>query len=459
MPPGNTQTPPGRSADVVFSPTDTFVESPPDWTFVPGAPSVLQSRDAGLTVVGQGLYGVELTDLQDLAAGDAHGGFGTHYGRVADGTGPAALNRLLTTDGDDGERVVIRRWAATPPTVHVANGATAAQFGQVRIMIGLINSALPRDWQLRLSADRIETSALNGPEQGRIIVEFTEPRTWPAGAHRAVVYAQTMWSSAAPDSYIGARVFVDPATDRREGVQLLVLAHELLHSLGREHADPAVFPDTVLHAVTNAVHDLPAPPILYRMDNEAQLAAYGFLAAGQDHTTVATALGPWETESNHFVAETSFGVDGVLRFGASERNGHVRPWAVGGPLPDAPLTSNALLSGSASWAGRLAGLTPASNAVAGAAEMTVELAGLTGSLAFSALEFWAPGATPGAAGSGMRWGGGDLQYGIRVTANAFSRTSGDDGEVNGAFVGAGHEGMIGPLMRDDLSAGFGGVRE
>ncbi len=66
---------------------------------------------------------------------------------------------------------------------------------------------------------------------------------------------------------------------------------------------------------------------------------------------------------------------------------------------------------------------------------------------------------PTAVGSSMRWDDGGLHFGIRVKANAFSRTSGDDGEIEGAFVGAGDEGMIGTLTCDDLSEGFGGVRE
>ncbi len=452
--------PPDRNADADFSPTGTFGEHPdPAWSFVPGGPSVLQNPEAGQVLVGHGLFGTQLANLSDLSAGSAHGAFGSFYGELDDGTDAATLNRLLTTD-EHGGRISISRWGATPPTVHVAAGTTGEQFEEVRIMVGLLNSALPRDWQLTLSVDRVDTTTMTDPEEGRIVVEFTTSDTWPEimPGDGSIGLALFIYNAGTPHTYIGARVFVDPVQNTTRSQRLMVLGHEMLHVLGREHVDPATFANTLLHTTINTVPAVPG--ILPQMDIEALLATYGFLTAGQDYTMVATALGPWETESAHFAVEGSFASGaGLLRFGAVERNGHVRPWAFGGPLPDVPLASNALLSGSATWTGRLAGLTPTSSAVAGAAEMTVELADLTGTLDFTGLEFWTPGSAPGAVGSGMQWGDGDLEYGIQVTANTFARTSGDDGEVEGAFAGNEHEAMLGVLTRDDLSAGFGGIRE
>ena len=67
-------------------------------------------------------------------------------------------------------------------------------------------------------------------------------------------------------------------------------------------------------------------------------------------------------------------------------------------------------------------------------------------------------AAPGSSGGGTTWGDGDLGSSVRVEGNALVRTGGDEGEVTGVLLGRAHEAMGGVLERDDLSAGFGGVR-
>ena len=116
------------------------------------------------------------------------------------------------------------------------------------------------------------------------------------------------------------------------------------------------------------------------------------------------------------------------------------------------------LSGSIGWSGRLLGLTPLAETVAGAADPTVELATLSGKVNFSQLEHWPVDAPAGATGSGATWRDGDLSYRIEVRGNSFDQTGGDAGEVTGAVFGPAHEGMGSVLVRDDLSAGFGGKR-
>ena len=143
---------------------------------------------------------------------------------------------------------------------------------------------------------------------------------------------------------------------------------------------------------------------------------------------------------------------GDLAFGAAFRNGLVRPWALG-PRPGVHLADNPQLMGSASWSGRLLGLTPSGRSVAGAAGLAVDLDSLSGDLDFTSLESWS--GAPGESGSGAMWGDGDLNYDVAVRGNVFARTGGDEGLVTGAFFGASHEGMGGTLVRDDLSAGFG----
>ena len=152
------------------------------------------------------------------------------------------------------------------------------------------------------------------------------------------------------------------------------------------------------------------------------------------------------------------GIDGGdITFGAALRNGLSQPWAFG-PTSHGDLEANAQLSGNASWSGRLVGLAPQAEVVAGAADLSVELATLAGRVDFTGLESWAANMEPGVVGSGTMWHDGDLSYMVEIRGNTFVQTGGDVGTVTGAFFGPSHSGMGGVLERDDLSAGFGGNR-
>lgn len=148
---------------------------------------------------------------------------------------------------------------------------------------------------------------------------------------------------------------------------------------------------------------------------------------------------------------------GEVAFGAALRNGLAQPWAVG-PTPYADLEDNTALSGRVRWSGRLLGFTPRAETVAGAAELTVDLPTLSGSLSLSGLERWSANAAPETAGSGADWKDGQLSYRIAVRGNTSVQTGGDARQVTGAFLGPSHEGVGGVLVREDLSAGFGGKR-
>ena len=83
---------------------------------------------------------------------------------------------------------------------------------------------------------------------------------------------------------------------------------------------------------------------------------------------------------------------------------------------------------------------------------------MSGALNLTDLEHWPADAAPGMAGSGAAWRDGRLGYRIAVRGNTFVQTGGDAGVVTGAIFGPSHEGMGGVLVREDLSAGFGGKR-
>ena len=197
--------------------------------------------------------------------------------------------------------------------------------------------------------------------------------------------------------------------------------------------------------------------VIYPLDREGLLAAYTRLTPEVEPEDIATVLGPWSDTSIHVHGVLELPENGELAFGAAHRNGFAQPWAYGA-IPDTDLADNPVLSGSASWEGRLLGLTPKAEVVAGAADMTIRLATLSGTLDFTGLESWAVRTAPGAVGTGTQWGDGHLGYEISVNGNTFVQTGGDDGVVTGAFFGASHETIGGTLERTDLSAGFGGKR-
>ena len=251
---------------------------------------------------------------------------------------------------------------------------------------------------------------------------------------------------------VGGRIWVDPS--QTSGLERLgVIAHELIHVLGRGHVDPDRFPATLM--VAGGSEEL-STHVLHALDREALLAVYGRMEPGTPPGLLADELGPWSETSTHVQGVLEAG-DGEVSFGVARRNGLSQPWAEG-PTPHAVLEDSASLSGSVRWTGRLLGLTPRSETVAGAATLTVDIATLLGTADFTALRHWEPDVAPGPDDSGSVWLDGDLNYRIEVRGNTFVQTGGDSGTVTGAFFEQGHEGMGGVVVRDDLSAGFGGRR-
>ena len=405
-----------------------------------------------------------------------HGETGVSYGRVQDGVGAAELSAYLEADStlpQTGEEngtpadTIIEvppvRFRADPPTVYVAEGTPPALVDETVRAVQAINAALPQDWQLAFSPDPANAATVDNPD-GKILVRFALQIEWPRGfvppTGKDVGLAVPSYrpvETGDPDApirfeIVAGRVFVDHT--QTEGLERLgVIAHEIIHLLGRNHVDANSFPETIM--VDGGSEEL-TEHILHPLDREALLAVYGHLEPETLPGDIATELGAWADSSLHVRGAIDL-EDGEIAFGAALRNGLSQPWA-SGPSPHTNLEDNAALSGSVSWTGRLLGLTPGAEAVAGAANLSVDLAALTGEVDFAGLEFWAANTVPGAPGTGATWDDGDLRYDIEVRGSTFVQTGGDAGTVTGAFFGPAHEGMGGVLERDDLSAGFGGTR-
>ena len=386
----------------------------------------------------------------DLASVATHAGADVRYGRIRDGVGRTDLTAYLREDATleiDG----IHRFAEAPVVRYVA-GTTAERIDEIVRAVQLINANLPRDFQLTVDPTPVSAAddaagGLDGDlEEGQILIDFDRREDWeiPNSGGAYTSGQATTWTNAG--RITTARVYVDDTRTSDAANRMDVLVHETIHALGRFHANQSRFPHTVMHREAEGTQGY----VMHGLDREALLAVYGVLAPDNSPADIAARLGPWENDSLHVRGD----LDG-LAFGAALRNGLVRPWALG-PRPGNDLADSPQLMGSASWSGRLLGLTPSGRSVAGAAGLAVDLDSLSGDLDFTSLESWS--GAPGESGSGAMWGDGDLNYDVAVQGNVFGRTGGDEGLVTGAFFGAYHEGMGGTLVRDDLSAGFGGTR-
>ena len=194
--------------------------------------------------------------------------------------------------------------------------------------------------------------------------------------------------------------------------------------------------------------------ILYPLDRAALLAVYGKLKPFATGYEITQALESWEDTSTHVVGELGGG-GGDAAFGVGLRNGLARPWA-SGSAPRTNAAENRSLSGSITWSGRVLGFTREGEVAAGAAELTIRLDTLDGTLRLTALESWPGGQPPGAAGTGTPLGEGNLTYRVVVRGNSFVAHGDDAGRVTGALFGEFHAGMGGVIERDGLVAGFGG---
>ncbi len=447
---------------------------------VPALPlqTPLQAGQAPILALGNAIHvGADVAPPADaLPQAARHGDARVFHGSVQDGVGAAELIAYLEADTtlpptgeEDGMpadtiiEVPLLRFRSDPPTVYVADGTPPALVDETVRVVQAINAALPQDWQLRFSPDPAPAGAIEAPE-GEILVTFARQEDWTTEAvppdGEDIGLAEPRYSlmptgdPAAPFSIeiAAGRVFVDHT--RTDGLERLgVIAHEIIHLLGRGHVDPSRFPRTIM--VGGGSEEL-SEHILHPLDREALLAVYDRLEPGTVPGDFATELGDWADTSLHVRGALDI-EDGEIAFGAALRNGLTQPWATG-PTPDTDLEDNTALSGSVSWSGRLIGLTPQAETVAGAAALSVDLTTLAGTADFSALEQWTADAAPGAVGTGTMWNDGDLRYAIEVRGNTFVQTGGDAGTVTGAFFGPAHEGMGGVLERDDLSAGFGGKR-
>ena len=353
-----------------------------------------------------------------------------------------------------------------PLTVRIAEGTTEKQAEYVLTAVQVVNASLPIEWKLTISDEPARGGRDSPPEwpvpAGEVHVRFdaaADSGRYSLSTGRdgssLVHTGGLIWMSRDIYPYGASRLFGTATELDYEQTNVGILVHELLHAMGFL-GHPDMVSILSYDEELSGWAGLPGHAI-YPLDREGLLAAYTRLTTGVAPENIAQELGPWSDTSTHVMGEIGLPGDVGLAFGAAVRNGFSQPWAYG-PAPEINLSANPALTGSASWSGRLLGLTPQVETVAGAADLTVGLATLDGTLDFTALESWGANAAPGEIGTGVTWGDGTLGYSIEVGGNTFIQTGGDVGTVTGGFFGKAHEGMGGTLDREDLAAGFGGTR-
>lgn len=333
----------------------------------------------------------------------------------------------------------------SPPLVRIADqGDEFAAY--VLRSVQLINSALPNDFQIQIDATPYTRTSTAAPPRGEIYIEAAPEHDWPQYLPGDQLGAAVWYDNES------ARIYVDTDFLRQgpsDEAMMRLLAHEFLHVMGMYgHVSSADFPTEELTLLVPNLHERPGYyglTILFPLDIWALREMYD-----------PGSLGDWNT--------LSFQVDACMEdnvcFGTTKVQGDATPYAANGGLaPFTTLANNRALIGSATWRGRLVGLTPRDEAVAGRARLGINLGTLRGDLDFTNMEYWVAGSPIGDIGSGFRWRDGDLTYGVRVDGNTFIQDgTGDAGTVTGMFAGRSHEYMTGVLEREDLAAGFGGKR-
>ena len=242
-----------------------------------------------------------------------HGETRVFHGSVQDGIGADEVIAYLQADAaslqnpeeEDGMSVdlipegLLLRFGPVPPTVRVVDGTPPALIDETVRVVQAINAALPIDWQLEVNRDPAPAGTVT-PLEGEILVAFAPEEDWPQEAappiDENIGLAEPLFAvvpTEDPDAPFrieigGGRVFVDHT--RTEGLERLgVIAHELIHLLGRSHVDPIRFPRTIM--VGGGSEEL-SPHILHPLDREPSSPS---TASWSREPRQATSRKSWET--------------------------------------------------------------------------------------------------------------------------------------------------------------------
>ena len=206
------------------------LEAPERRIFV-GIDQGLKATDY-FTVNGQVHSVVRSSGLSDLPAAGERGNIEVRHGRLSDGAGRAAVTAYLS-DASTG-RASIPRWQ-TLPEVRLVGTSTAAERQRLISAVQLVNAALPEGAELTMG------TSSQARDEG-IDVEFVDcygPRHSCGGGTAASTEFSRSSNGRIEHSYIVfSRETFSYGIDRQT---VILLAHEMMHSLGLSHVTPATF--------------------------------------------------------------------------------------------------------------------------------------------------------------------------------------------------------------------------
>ena len=338
-----------------------------------------------------------------------------------------------------------------PPTVRVESSAAPELHRMTAKAVDLINDWLPLEHRMRMGAPTaLRTDNSGDVPTGGIHMNFRY--TGDGG----VAHYHPIRDDSDPNDVPTLRaavVRVNPNASWHNTFGLIV--HELVHAMSlpghvSENRHPtSIMPDSEYRG--GPLPDEAGLPRLPRLDGEALMAAYTVFNDGHTPDEInPVSLGPWAQTIPALHGEIRTD-GGTARFGVEYRRQWTRAWDEG-PMPATTLADSPL-TGTATWTGAMVGYTDAGAAVEGDARITVDVARMNSTAAFTNLM-----------ASGASWGP-NLSTDIRVTGNYFADTGNDSRmDIEGQFRGTGHEAATGVLRWEDTATGnltgaFGAVQE
>ena len=273
-----------------------------------------------------------------------HGGASVHHGELPNAVTRAELVAYLHEDATSYVRTgveagsaeqpfpdgLLLRFAVDPPIVCVAEGTPPELLDEAVRVVQILNMALPRDWQIGFG-DEPGPAGTAEPGPSEIIIAFAAQEDWPEEVRPPegediglALPRYGLYATGDPDrpfnlEITGGRIWIDPT--RTEGDERLgVIAHELIHVLGREHPDPARFPNSIMVAGGG---DGPTEHILHPLDRAALLAVYSRVEPGGTPDAIDLA-GRWADTSTHIYGVLGLPA-GEVAFGGLSRTASYYP--------------------------------------------------------------------------------------------------------------------------------------
>ena len=151
------------------------------------------------------------------------------HGQITDGAGRDALVGFLqaVTDGTV-------TWPSPPAVVKLAADTSDEHVNYALKAVQLVNSALPDEYRLRVSADAAPVRSATVPD-GEVYIDFAPRSEWVGATASQTAVGHTSYLSPT-----ASHIWIQHDYERQgEAKMLSLLVHELMHTFRLNHPDPA----------------------------------------------------------------------------------------------------------------------------------------------------------------------------------------------------------------------------